>query len=580
MTVDMDFAKQIASGLNEHLADVVATEPRYVKLGYGSGQGRIVKDASKREVYYFEGDLGDLQRGQGSAYLPPGKGIELMDSKAQEGLEIEIRKSSGNTDRWEVYEVKAGSFSGTNGRLPSDQKTDLAALPTLSRLNTLRPRATVPASLSFTAPGTYYYVKPSTGERQVVHDVSGSVATAVTALTSGQHQAAMLYLDTETGLSAVATATAVTAAGALPSRNEFYDFTFASITIPSYGIPLANVYLYYGQTALTEADFYRSYDPRPLFERGGGTGTGDLLADGTVPMTGDLDLDGNSLINTNAIDLIEGTAPSTPASGHGSLYVKTDSKIYFKSDGGTEYDLTAGVGGSGNATYTDEYASRPAPGVDGDLFLPNDGYSIQRDDSASWFPWGPVFPLTEPPTTSWSWANQGSATISVDRGGLTMHELNAHGSGFNNRLYLRTAPSTPYTVTIGFIPTFAVAGNGGECGLVCRESGSGKLHMFAFAQTNLSLRWLSRKWTNETTHSGSDYATSDRLTQVGTLVWMRIADDGTNRICSYSNDGRNFVPFHSVSRTDFLTANQIGLYSIAYNSGAEVYMNVLSYLEA
>lgn len=35
------------------------------------------------------------------------------------------------------------------------------------------------------------------------------------------------------------------------------------------------------------------------------------------------------------------SAPSTPASGFGYLYEKTDNKLYFKNDAGTEYDLTA-----------------------------------------------------------------------------------------------------------------------------------------------------------------------------------------------------------------------------------------------
>lgn len=39
------------------------------------------------------------------------------------------------------------------------------------------------------------------------------------------------------------------------------------------------------------------------------------------------------------------SAPGTPASGKGALYAKTDGLLYWKDDGGTEYDLTAGGGG-------------------------------------------------------------------------------------------------------------------------------------------------------------------------------------------------------------------------------------------
>lgn len=44
------------------------------------------------------------------------------------------------------------------------------------------------------------------------------------------------------------------------------------------------------------------------------------------------------------IDLTNGAAPSTPASGKVSLYTKTDKKIYIKDDTGTETDLSAAAG--------------------------------------------------------------------------------------------------------------------------------------------------------------------------------------------------------------------------------------------
>jgi len=43
-----------------------------------------------------------------------------------------------------------------------------------------------------------------------------------------------------------------------------------------------------------------------------------------------------------ALSLDEISAPS-PTSGYGKLYVKTDNKLYFKDDVGTEYDLTGGI---------------------------------------------------------------------------------------------------------------------------------------------------------------------------------------------------------------------------------------------
>jgi hypothetical protein len=46
------------------------------------------------------------------------------------------------------------------------------------------------------------------------------------------------------------------------------------------------------------------------------------------------------------VTFLESAAPSTPASGLGFVYEKSDGKLYFKNDGGTETELTA-AGGPG-----------------------------------------------------------------------------------------------------------------------------------------------------------------------------------------------------------------------------------------
>ncbi len=55
---------------------------------------------------------------------------------------------------------------------------------------------------------------------------------------------------------------------------------------------------------------------------------------------------------SGVLSIAEGSAPSA-TSGYGKVYVKSsDSKLYFKDDGGTEYDLTAGGGGGTPAGST------------------------------------------------------------------------------------------------------------------------------------------------------------------------------------------------------------------------------------
>ena len=48
------------------------------------------------------------------------------------------------------------------------------------------------------------------------------------------------------------------------------------------------------------------------------------------------------------ITVAEISAPSTPASGYGAIYAKSDNKLYFKNDAGTEVDLTNQASGGEN----------------------------------------------------------------------------------------------------------------------------------------------------------------------------------------------------------------------------------------
>lgn len=52
----------------------------------------------------------------------------------------------------------------------------------------------------------------------------------------------------------------------------------------------------------------------------------------------------------------QGSSPATPASGYGIVYAKTDGKLYFKNDAGTETDLTA-TGGGGTDPVIREYTA-------------------------------------------------------------------------------------------------------------------------------------------------------------------------------------------------------------------------------
>ena len=72
----------------------------------------------------------------------------------------------------------------------------------------------------------------------------------------------------------------------------------------------------------------------------GGGGGGDFMADGSVPMTGDLDLGGNAVLDADTLTTAYRLAPSTPAAGYGVWYADASGKPSFKNASGTTYDLT------------------------------------------------------------------------------------------------------------------------------------------------------------------------------------------------------------------------------------------------
>ena len=63
---------------------------------------------------------------------------------------------------------------------------------------------------------------------------------------------------------------------------------------------------------------------------------------------------------TDHITVSEISAPSTPSSGKFAVYAKSDSKLYGKSDGGVEYDLTVGAG------YSADRGGNVSPSTGGD----------------------------------------------------------------------------------------------------------------------------------------------------------------------------------------------------------------------
>tara|TARA_Y100000310_G_scaffold78050_1_gene74688 strand:+ start:18 stop:2150 length:2133 start_codon:yes stop_codon:yes gene_type:complete len=88
----------------------------------------------------------------------------------------------------------------------------------------------------------------------------------------------------------------------------------------------------------------------------------------------------NKSFTSAGIEVVEGSAPGTPSSGIGVIYVKTDNKIYFKNDSGIEYNLTESAAGTLLDGLEDTTITSP---TDGAIIAWDEGTSRWRDATVS-----------------------------------------------------------------------------------------------------------------------------------------------------------------------------------------------------
>lgn len=244
---------------------------------------------------------------------------------------------------------------------------------------------------------------------------------------------------------------------------------------------------------------------------------------------------------------------------------------FLKADG--TFAVPPGTSGSGNATETTAYGSETLTDV-GDLDFYTNSFYVSRYTGSAWVPWGPLFAMTQPVSGDFSWVNQGSATVSTTNGGIYLYDPTVDAS-LNIRARVKSAPSTPYTITAAILFDPIVAANHNS-GLLFRESGTGELVLFGILQGTGSVLQVDN-WNSPTSFNANVVNVTTRSMS---LVWLRIADNGTNRICSVSSDGQNWIVVSTVARTTFLTADQVGFFVAARNATYPMGLTLLSWKEA
>lgn len=231
------------------------------------------------------------------------------------------------------------------------------------------------------------------------------------------------------------------------------------------------------------------------------------------------------------------------------------------------------TGASGSNVTEGTYAGRPGSPTDGDVYLVTDAPALLHRDSGAWSTWFGSQHCTPFTGSGFTWTNQGSATVTA-LGPYSVLNV-PQVAGTNLRVYKKSAGGTPYTITAALVPT-CLNDSANGLGLCFRESGSGKLETFGL-HTDGSASYLAVfDWTDATTFSASVILS---LVPTRQVMYLRMTDDGTNRVYSYSMDGQTYNLFTTVPRTTFLTADEFGIMCRTLPT-VDAYMTVLSWVES
>lgn len=255
--------------------------------------------------------------------------------------------------------------------------------------------------------------------------------------------------------------------------------------------------------------------------------------------------------------------------GAGGGGAPTDADYWVETaHGDLSTEVVVGTTGITTAAYT----SRQAAAKAGRIFLPNNGLYLERDTGAAWASWGPIYQLTKPPALAdWTWRNQGGAVADDTNGGICLTHSGTHS---NLRGLERAIPAAPYTITACFLMRLVDSSVGTyNAGLWWTESG-GKVITFAVSSEDHG-KISIQKWDSVTGWNGN-YAGIITY-QMRELVWFRISDDSTDRKCLWSHDGYHWETLHSVGRTDFFTAQYVGIHLWRSNADREPSMTLLSW---
>lgn len=162
--------------------------------------------------------------------------------------------------------------------------------------------------------------------------------------------------------------------------------------------------------------------------------------------------------------------------------------------------------------------------------------------------YGPIFAVTAPSATGWTWVNQGTSTVTATNGSLEFAMQTNSGTD-NLRCYTQALPaSTGYTAIMGISSlshAVGVAISDGTKIISLWQNGGGTITGF--------------KFNSATSANGNYFADITNLGVLGGMLWIRFKDAAGARTTAISSDGRNWTPLDSQASASFLTETTFGI---------------------
>ena len=182
-------------------------------------------------------------------------------------------------------------------------------------------------------------------------------------------------------------------------------------------------------------------------------------------------------------------------------------------------------------------------------------FTVPSGGGGSGAPW---LSITDPSSISFSWRNQGSA--SVQSRTQSVYLLAPAASGDNIKGREISAPSTPWSITVGLIP-HTHNQNFNSCGLYVSDGTK-----LIASPVGTGGAFGVNKYTNVTTFSGANYAAPGTGFAI-TPIFVKVVDDGTNLKWYWSPNGIDFHLVTSNARLDYLASvSFVGFYANSNNS--------------